>query len=84
MRRQDVLGDSGTGIAPELMPMLFQPFFTTKTQGAGLGLSISRSILEAHAGTLEAASDGHRGTVFSFSLPSLRSRPDGPDHLRHR
>ncbi|HXH03208.1 MAG TPA: PAS domain S-box protein [Candidatus Competibacteraceae bacterium] len=64
-----LLRDSGPGLSAEARSHLFQPFFTTKAEGMGLGLSISRSIIEAHGGTLAAESDPRGGTVFRFTLP---------------
>ena len=61
--------DSGTGLDSEHASHLFEPFYTTKAEGLGIGLSISRSILEAHGGRLSAASNAPHGTVFMFSLP---------------
>ena len=61
--------DTGTGLDPEHVPHLFEPFYTTKAEGLGIGLSISRSILEAHGGRLTVAANAPCGTVFSFSLP---------------
>jgi PAS domain S-box-containing protein len=61
--------DSGTGLDPERAPHLFEPFYTTKAEGLGIGLSISRSIIEAHGGLLSAAARAPHGTVFLFSLP---------------
>jgi PAS domain S-box-containing protein len=61
--------DSGTGLNPEHAPHLFEPFYTTKAEGLGIGLSISRSIVEAHGGRLSAAANAPHGTVFLFSLP---------------
>jgi signal transduction histidine kinase len=52
------------------MPRLFEPFFTTRTQGIGMGLAISRSIIEAHGGRLWAESTPDRGSVFQFTLPT--------------
>jgi C4-dicarboxylate-specific signal transduction histidine kinase len=61
--------DSGIGVAPDVMNRLFEPFFTTRSNGMGMGLSISRSIIEAHGGRLWAESDGSTGSVFHFTLP---------------
>jgi PAS domain S-box-containing protein len=61
--------DSGPGLDPEHEPQLFKPFYTTKAEGLGVGLSISRSIIEAHGGQLSAAPNAPRGAVFRFSLP---------------
>jgi two-component system sensor kinase FixL len=63
------VADTGPGIAPELAERLFQPFTTTKKTGMGLGLSISREIVEAHDGELSAAPRPSGGTVFRVSLP---------------
>lgn len=61
--------DSGPGIAPEVADKLFEAFNTTKPGGIGLGLSISRSIIEAHRGRVWARGNVPEGTVFQFSLP---------------
>jgi signal transduction histidine kinase len=61
--------DSGIGINPERMPQLFDAFFTTKSEGLGLGLSISRSIIEGYGGRLWAESSEGVGTTFLFTLP---------------
>jgi two-component system NtrC family sensor kinase len=62
--------DTGPGLGPELLRELFQPFVTRKKDGTGLGLWISRSIVERYAGELHAAdrSDGVRGAVFTLRL----------------
>lgn len=60
--------DSGPGIGPEVAERVFEPFFTTKTEGIGMGLAISRSIVQSHGGNLSQASTSH-GTVFQFTLP---------------
>ena len=62
--------DSGIGVSPESMPRLFEPFFTTRSQGMGMGLPISRSIVEAHGGKLWAESTPGQGSTFQFTLPS--------------
>jgi signal transduction histidine kinase len=63
------VADEGEGLTPEVRERIFEPFFTTKKSGLGMGLSISRSIVEAHAGRLWAARNTDRGTTFAFSLP---------------
>jgi C4-dicarboxylate-specific signal transduction histidine kinase len=63
--------DNGIGIAPQMMARLFEPFFTTRAQGIGMGLAISRSIIEAHGGRLWAESLPGKGAVFQFTLPSV-------------
>ncbi len=66
--------DNGAGVGDENWEKVFEPFFTTKATGLGLGLAISRSIVEAHHGRLwlEPRSDGRRGVVANFELPILR------------
>ena len=64
--------DTGPGIAPEVAKRLFQPFVTTKVQGMGVGLSICRSIVEAHNGRLWAAPNPDGGTIFRFTVPAVR------------
>jgi signal transduction histidine kinase len=60
--------DSGTGLGSEA-DRVFTPFFTTKTNGMGMGLPISRSLVESHGGRLWATSNTPHGAVFSFTLP---------------
>lgn len=62
--------DSGPGIDPGTMDHIFDPFFTTKSQGMGMGLSICRSIIEAHEGRLSADPAADRGSVFRIELPA--------------
>jgi signal transduction histidine kinase len=62
--------DSGPGIDPEHTERVFEPFYTTKTSGMGMGLSICRSIIAAHGGRLWAEANRPRGTKFQFTLPA--------------
>ena len=64
--------DSGTGIAAEKLDSIFDPFVTSKPEGLGLGLSICRSIIERHGGTISAANNPDRGATFSITLPVAR------------
>ena len=61
--------DTGTGIAPQMLEKIFEPYFTTKTTGSGLGLAISRRIAEAHGGTMRVESKPQRGSRFLVRLP---------------
>lgn len=62
--------DSGIGLDPENMEMVFQPYFTTKDRGLGMGLSISRTIVESHGGRLWATPGANFGAIFQFTLPT--------------
>jgi signal transduction histidine kinase len=62
--------DSGLGLRPESLPRLFEPFYTTKPEGMGMGLSICRSIIEAHGGRLWATGCEPRGALFQFTIPA--------------
>jgi signal transduction histidine kinase len=67
--------DTGRGISPEHLQNIFRPFFTTKGNGTGLGLSLARRIVEAHHGRIEVASSSARGTTFSVTLPLRQAVP---------
>jgi signal transduction histidine kinase len=62
--------DSGIGMDEETLARIFQPFFTTKSKGMGLGLAISRTIVEAHGGTLSVRSAPGQGSTFRVELPA--------------
>jgi signal transduction histidine kinase len=68
--------DSGVGLDPQSMDRLFEAFYTTKPDGMGMGLSISRSIIETHGGRLWATANGDHGATFQFTLPT----DDGNQH----
>lgn len=84
--------DTGAGLDPKQLNKLFNPLFTTKGQGMGMGLPICRSIIEAHDGQLWAVASGSSGAVFQFVLPahaadhamsassSNRRASAGPEH----
>jgi signal transduction histidine kinase len=61
--------DTGPGIAPDHLGRVFEPFYTTKSSGVGIGLSICRSIVDAHGGRLCADVNVPRGAVFQFTVP---------------
>ena len=74
-RVQFAVADAGPGIAPDVAARLFTPFFTTKAEGMGLGLSLCRTVIEQHGGALEFACPAGGGTEFRFTLPADAARP---------
>ncbi len=68
------VSDTGVGLPAEKAHQIFDAFFTTKTQGSGMGLAISRSIVESHGGRLWATPNNGRGATFCFTLPRERTR----------
>jgi len=64
------VSDTGAGLPKEEAEQIFSAFFTTKPQGSGMGLAISRSIVESHGGRLWATSNGRQGATFQFTLPT--------------
>jgi two-component system sensor kinase FixL len=72
-----VVSDSGNGIRPDRFPRLFETFFTTKKEGMGLGLSISRMIVEAHHGQIRAENNSGRGATFRVILPAHQNVASG-------
>jgi signal transduction histidine kinase len=67
--------DTGMGLDPTTADRIFDPFFTTKPDGMGIGLSICRSIIEAHAGRLWASPRAPHGTSFRFTVPAAAEIP---------
>ncbi len=65
------VSDTGHGIAPDRLDQVFEPFYTTKAQGMGMGLAISRTIIEAHGGTIWAENNNHGGATFSFAVNAV-------------
>jgi len=63
------VSDSGHGIPPQTARQIFDPFFTTKASGMGMGLSISRTIIEAHRGRIWAENNAEGGATFYFAIP---------------
>jgi signal transduction histidine kinase len=64
--------DTGQGMTPDVLTKVFEPFFSTKTGGCGLGLPTTRKIIEAHHGTIEVQSEVGKGTKFTIRLPVVR------------
>jgi signal transduction histidine kinase len=71
--------DTGPGLDPKKLDQLFQSFYTTKLAGIGMGLAISRSIVEAHGGRLSATPNEPRGAVFRMTLPVEERLAGTPD-----
>jgi signal transduction histidine kinase len=68
---QLIVADTGCGIPPDILPHIFDPFFSTKPSGTGLGLSISHGIVREHGGTIDVESTPGQGTRFSLTLPVI-------------
>jgi signal transduction histidine kinase len=69
------VSDTGAGFPPQIVEQMFDPFFTTKPQGTGMGLRISRSIIESHSGRLWAVGTAGHGATFHVSLPVAQKGP---------
>ncbi len=69
------MSDAGHGIADDARARLFDSFFTTKPKGLGLGLSIARTIAEAHGGTLRSENNPSGGATFRVTLPEAQTEP---------
>jgi signal transduction histidine kinase len=66
-----IISDNGCGMSEEVSARLFEPYFTAKPNGVGLGLSSAFAIIQSHKSTIEVASKVNEGTVFTISFPSL-------------
>jgi len=75
------VSDTGVGLPTQKMEQIFAAFFTTKPQGSGMGLSISRSIVESHGGRLWATANDGRGATFHFAVPTQRSETSSQVNL---
>jgi two-component system sensor histidine kinase HydH len=73
-----VISDSGVGIPPDLLPRLFEPFATAKERGTGLGLAVSRRILEEHGGAIAVRPRSPHGTTFEVTLPAAQQSALSP------
>jgi signal transduction histidine kinase len=73
--------DTGVGVHPDDLKRLFDPFFTTKSGGMGIGLSVSRSIVDRHHGRLWAEANDGPGSTFSLSIPCYVESVGQPDIL---
>ena len=65
--------DTGEGLKTQAVEEIFEPFYTTKSDGMGIGLAVSRSIIERHRGRIWAATNDGPGATFSFSIPGTSS-----------
>ena len=67
---QVVVADTGCGVSPEHLPKIFDPFFSTKEMGTGLGLAVTHGIIQSHGGTIRVESREGEGTTVVIELPS--------------
>jgi signal transduction histidine kinase len=69
------VSDTGRGIAPDSLPKIFKPFFTTRKEGTGLGLPLAKGIVESHGGRIEVTSAPGQGAQFEIRLPIVQREP---------
>jgi signal transduction histidine kinase len=77
------VSDNGPGITEEVMSKMFVPFFTTRKQGSGLGMAVTRSIVENHGGTIEVSSEVGKGTTVRIAIPLVRSTQEAEHRARY-
>jgi len=78
------VSDTGPGCDPALLPRIFDAFFTTKKGGMGMGLPVSRTIVEAHGGNLSVGTNSPKGLIMKFMLDAVEARPERPPHPPER
>jgi two-component system sensor histidine kinase HydH len=71
--------DSGEGIEREILPHVFDPYFTTRPRGVGLGLAIAHRIVEGHRGTVDVESEVGKGTTMVVRLPLTQAKAEGQE-----
>ena len=69
------LTDTGVGISEEALSKIFEPYFSTKQAGFGLGLAVTKAIVDEHQGSIEVRSEPHRGATFKVTLPAAETKP---------
>jgi len=78
-----MITDTGCGIPEEHMPRIFEPFFSTKPKGTGLGLAVSYGIVQNHGGNIQVSSQPGQGTCFTIELPVHRQTETGINERRN-
>ena len=68
------VSDTGVGIAPDRLSDIFSPFYSSRSQGSGLGLPTAKRIIESHKGSLDVTSEQGKGTLFTIKLPLLTDK----------
>ena len=77
------MSDRGPGLSVEALDKMFQPFYTTKPEGLGMGLSICRAIIQAHDGSIGAENNPQGGAAFYFTVPAAeRASPDASERAK--
>ena len=70
------VSDTGSGISDENLEKIFEPLFTTKAKGIGLGLAVTKNLVEANDGTIEVESEEGKGSTFTVKLPTVRNEEE--------